>query len=151
MSTPKSLCCEKIKGAMFVMENKVIGERIKKRRKELNLTQQQIKAATGISTGNMSEIENGSKLPSTPALISLSNVLDCSIDWILKGDSLKREIYVEDKLTAELIDGFNLLSEEEQEEFMDILRLKLKKMKKEKNRNLESSALITIDNTNMVG
>ena len=46
-----------------------------------------IKEATGISSGNMSEIENGSKLPSTLALIALSSTLDCSIDWILKGES----------------------------------------------------------------
>ena len=62
------------------MENQTIGARIKQRRKELGLTQLQIKQETGISSGNMSDIENGNKLPSTPALISLSKVLNCSID-----------------------------------------------------------------------
>ena len=51
------------------MESTSIGTRIKQRRKELGLTQVQIKQETGISSGNMSEIENGNKLPSTPALI----------------------------------------------------------------------------------
>lgn len=69
------------------MENTSSGARIKQRRKELRLTQVQIKEATGISSGNMSEIENGCKLPSTPALLELSSTLDCSIDLILKGES----------------------------------------------------------------
>ena len=36
--------------------NNMIGQRIKERRKELNITQAQIKNSTGISTGNLSEI-----------------------------------------------------------------------------------------------
>ena len=35
-----------------------IGKRIKERRKELHLTLADIKAKTGISTGNLSDIEN---------------------------------------------------------------------------------------------
>lgn len=73
------------------MENISIGTRIKQRRKELGLTQLQIKQTTGISSGNLSDIENGNKLPSAPALLSLSTILECSIDWILKGDIPKGE------------------------------------------------------------
>lgn len=69
-----------------------IGARIKKRRKELNLTQTQIKQLTGISSGNLSDIENGNKLPSASAIIQLSDVLNCTTDWILKGDSHESEI-----------------------------------------------------------
>lgn len=68
-----------------------IGERIKQRRIELGLTQRQIKQATGISSGNMSDLENGNRLPSTPALIALSDILNCSIDWILKGEVFKQD------------------------------------------------------------
>lgn len=64
-----------------------IGERIKNRRKELNITQIQIQNATGISSGNMSGIESGKSLPSASALIELSKILNCSIDWILTGIS----------------------------------------------------------------
>jgi len=38
---------------------KSIGERIRNRRKELHLTQTDIRAACGISSGALSEIENG--------------------------------------------------------------------------------------------
>lgn len=64
-----------------------IGFRISQRRKELGITGQQIKDSTGISTGNLSGIEKGSSLPSAMALIGLSRVLQCSVDWILTGNS----------------------------------------------------------------
>ena len=62
-----------------------IGTRIKTRRKELGLTQLDIKAAAGISSGNLSDIENGNRLPAATTLIQLSAVLSCSADWILTG------------------------------------------------------------------
>lgn len=67
------------------MDSNEIGKRVKQRRKELNITQTQIQQVTNISPGNLSNIENGKYLPSTPALIELSKALQCSIDWILTG------------------------------------------------------------------
>ena len=62
-----------------------IGERLRLRRKELNLTLSEIFARENIKTGNLSELENDKYLPSVQTLISLSRVLNCSIDWILTG------------------------------------------------------------------
>ena len=76
---------------------KDIGIRIRQRRKELSLTQTKIKELTGISSGNLSDIENGNKLPSTNAIISLSEVLNCTTDWILKGKSPECEIFSADE------------------------------------------------------
>ena len=52
-----------------------IGKRIKKRRKELHLTQTEIKEKTGISSGNMSDIERGNRLPAATTLAQLSEIL----------------------------------------------------------------------------
>ncbi|MGN1145693.1 MAG: helix-turn-helix domain-containing protein [Acetatifactor sp.] len=112
------------------MENLSIGTRIKQRRKELGLTQVQIKQETGISSGNMSEIENGNKLPSAPALISLSTILDCSIDWMLKGEAPKRESpFLSDEREMQLLEGFRQLSEDDKDELFEIMKLKLRKRK----------------------
>ena len=62
------------------------GKRIKNRRLELNLTQSDIKQKTGISTGNLSDIERGRSAPSASALCELSDVLECSVDYILLGN-----------------------------------------------------------------
>lgn len=106
------------------MNNNEIGERIKTRRIELNLKQKQIKEKTGISTGNMSEIENGLKLPSTPALIALSEVLECSTDWILKGEALKRENLTCSPETEELLHNFTQLPPDDQEDLLVLAKLK---------------------------
>lgn len=59
-----------------------IGERIKNRRKELHLTQNDIKNTCGISSGSMSEIERGIRTPSIVIFHLLSQILDCSMDWV---------------------------------------------------------------------
>lgn len=131
------------------MENSCIGTRIKQRRKELGLTQVQIKQETGISSGNMSDIENGNKLPSTPALISLSAVLNCSIDWILKGDTSSNTYDVlSDEREHQLLTGFRELPEEEKKELIDILELKRQKTQTARKPNATSSNLTGL--TNMV-
>lgn len=106
----------------------IIGKRIKQRRTELGLKQLQIKEQTGISSGNLSDIENGKKLPSAPALLALSIALDCSIDWMLKGDSLEREQkLVYNETECKLLTGFRQLDQDDQQELLDILEIKLKK------------------------
>ena len=64
-----------------------IGQRIKSRRISLGIKRKDIWSMTGISSGNLSELENDNKCPSAQALISLSNALDCTTDWILTGRS----------------------------------------------------------------
>lgn len=108
--------------------DKRIGERIKFRRKELNITGKQIYEATGISTGNLSEIEQGNTLPSSTALIGLSNILECSADWILTGKSFSsQKISLITGNVERLLDGFANLSADNQEEIIEIVELKLKR------------------------
>lgn len=114
------------------MESQSIGTRIKQRRNELGLKQLQIKELTGISSGNLSDIENGKKLPSTPALLALSDTLDCSIDWILKGESHNNEnSFLSDEREEELLKGFRQLDQDDQDELMGLLALKLRKVKRD--------------------
>lgn len=68
-----------------------IGERIRTRRKSLNLTMQAIYEKENIKTGNLSELERDKYLPSVQTLIALSRVLQCSIDWLLIGEEYKTE------------------------------------------------------------
>jgi len=65
---------------------KTVGERIRYARKLKGLTQTDIYNLIGISSGNLSDIENGKSLPSASALISLKRELGTSIDWILTGE-----------------------------------------------------------------
>jgi transcriptional regulator with XRE-family HTH domain len=67
-----------------------ISSRLKQIRHRLELTPNQIFQRTGISTGNLSELENGKYPPSAKTLILLSELYGISIDWILKGETHPR-------------------------------------------------------------
>lgn len=110
----------------------MIGLRVKKRRLELNLTQALIKEKTGISTGNLSDIERGRSLPSASALISLAKILNCSTDWLLTGNSLISditEISDSQDSACEYSNLFHQLTKADQEEILDFIRLKISKYK----------------------
>ena len=119
-----------------------IGKRIKKRRKELHLTQTEIKEKTGISSGNMSDIERGNRLPAATTLAQLSEILDCSIDWILTGKSPVSENLISPDIgekDKKLLSLFHEISEEDQEELLMIAQLKYNRTQKSKEAETTSS------------
>ena len=111
------------------------GERIKRRRKELYLTQNQIKQLTGISSGNMSDFEHDKILPSATALISLSSVLGCSIDWLLTGNSPIPEPSVLSSEEEIFIEYFRLLNADDHKEILLLMQLKCERLKRDKSSN----------------
>lgn len=116
------------------MDN-MIGQRIKDRRKELRITQTQIQNQTSVSSGNLSCIENGKYLPSAIALLELSRVLDCSVDWILTGNPYisKNSISSDflDSNEKKLLKYFHEMSELDQEDFLLIAEMKANKRKEQ--------------------
>ncbi len=133
------------------MEN-MIGQRIKERRKELKITQTQIQQETSISSGNLSCIENGKYLPSAIALLELSKILDCSVDWMLTGkSSISDNSIFLDTEEKELLNGFRELPEDDREELFCLMQMKLRKVKKEKDMTAKSSGLTGTEKGNMVG
>ena len=133
------------------MEN-MIGQRIKERRKELKITQTQIQQETSISSGNLSCIENGKYLPSAVALLELSKILDCSIDWMLTGkSSISESSAILDNKETKLLNGFRELSEDDQEELIGLLEMKLRKTHKARETSAKSSGLTDTEKGNMVG
>ena len=60
-----------------------IGQRIRKYRKALGLSQDALAERVGISTTHMSHIETGNTKLGLPTIIHLANVLDVSVDDLL--------------------------------------------------------------------
>lgn len=120
------------------MDNE-IGIRIKSRRKELHITQAQIQEESSISTGNLSCIENGKYLPSTTALIELSKILNCSIDWILTGKSSisKNTPSLSDDL-EELVETYNKLDRRGRHRIHTVIYEELDRMESQKEREENS-------------
>mgnify|MGYP001053427790 FL=1 len=114
-----------------------IGERIRARRKELKLTLKDVNELTSISTGNLSEIENGKYLPGVLALLQLSNALKCSTDWIMKGDT--EPCYQEteddcmtqlDPIETDVIQMYRTFDERDKKETYDMLQIKFSRYKR---------------------
>jgi transcriptional regulator with XRE-family HTH domain len=98
------------------IDYKELGERIAKRRKVLNLTQDDVAGATGLSNNHISNIENNHSIPSIETLIKICEALDITPDYFLLGivrhanDSLLSQINQKIKLCdekkLELVDHF---------------------------------------------
>lgn len=121
-----------------------IGARIKQRRMLLGLTQKQIYSMTNISSGNLSEYENGMKFPSSKAIIELAKALQCSTDWILLGDepdnpTLKAE-------ESEFIKSYRSLSPLDQNRLLHYMNY----MIYEEQQELESTATAVEENNHRV-
>ncbi|MBC5745061.1 helix-turn-helix domain-containing protein [Lachnospiraceae bacterium MD308] len=130
------------------MNTDMIGTRIREKRNELGLTPNNVNALVGIRTGHLSELENGKSLPSTPTLLKLSKLFNCSVDWILFGETPNSES-VKTALSAreiELLDLFTELPLSDQEELLDIANIKLQRAK---GKTRKSSYSQTTDNTNI--
>ena len=62
-----------------------LGERIRARRTELGWTQEQLSTKVGISKGFLSDLENGKRKVSAVNLMGIAQVLNLSLDFLMKG------------------------------------------------------------------
>ena len=60
-----------------------IGMRIRRKRKDLGLTQQRLAELAGLEPSNISHIERGATKLGLPTIVSIANVLGCSVDDLL--------------------------------------------------------------------
>lgn len=127
-----------------------IGKRIKQRRLELGLTQTQVFEYVGINSGNLSKIENGKVLPSSSSLIGLSEILQCSVDYILKGESAimqnanlcnNAETNTFDITPSEecFVNCLRQLPASEQDEVIQFMNLKIRSLKRDPNQLVKLS------------
>lgn len=113
------------------MDKKMIGLRIKELRKSMHITGAQIKEQTGISTGNLSDIEHGKCMPSSTAVIQLSQILNCSTDYILLGKTRESENDVRSNIRdTKILDLYSALPSDDKDEIMMLLELKYSKLQK---------------------
>lgn len=69
------------------MNTNIFPERLRKARRDKDLSQKQLAEQIGVSTTTLTNYETGkSKLPCADTLFSLANSLDVSIDWLLGND-----------------------------------------------------------------
>ena len=118
-----------------------IGKRVRAARQECGYTMKQLHELTGLSTGNISDIENDRNTPSVASLVPLGAALKRSLDWLLTGEdpasrtSEKRPVCDGVELTqaeADVIAMFRLLDDRSKEDVFDFVTMKYEKASGEK-------------------
>ena len=66
----------------------LVGQRIRRRRRERSLTLAQVAEATGLNVGYLSQVENDKASPSLETLAALAAALDVPIAWFLLDQSV---------------------------------------------------------------
>lgn len=109
------------------MKINYLSDRVRSRRTELNLTQQNLGDAVGVSHVTIFKWENGETEPRGKNLFSLAQVLRCSPTWLLYGDDSQRPVPVDelprqlDDRQSRLISLFNSLPESEKSRHISAL------------------------------
>jgi len=85
-----------------------IGDRIKKLRKSLNLTQSQLGDLIGKSKGNISGYEKGTFEPSANTIVELAKCFNISTDELLLGYNMENSDFLS-KTDKDLVKNFNKL------------------------------------------
>lgn len=67
---------------------KLIGKRVREKRREMQYSQEQLGWETDLSPTYISHIETGKRKPSLGSLISISNVLGITLDELLSGNQI---------------------------------------------------------------
>lgn len=70
---------------MDSVDYKAMGRRIRAKRLEMGLTQEQLAEKVDISTSHVGEIERGTSICSLAVLVALANVLELNLDTLVKG------------------------------------------------------------------
>lgn len=81
-----------------VIDYKMIGNRLKNRRKELKLTQEEVCAKANITTFYLSKLENGKSTPTLETLAVLAKVLQTDLVYLLSGSSKLNDLYIDERL-----------------------------------------------------
>lgn len=110
----------------------IIGNRIRKRRKELGLTQTEIFEKCGIASGALSKIENGIRTPSVIIFYKIAQILECDMEWLITGNCSNSHITNFCQKEEKILHNFQLLSEKDQEDIEEFIEFKLYKREKDK-------------------
>lgn len=106
---------------------KEMGNRIKVRRKELNIKQAELAEKLEISNNHMSSIENGRQKPSLDTFIGICNYLNVTPGYLLLGSMHAYNV------PQDILDKLHLCSQTDIELARDFIELLVKRNQKNSN------------------
>lgn len=91
-----------------VRNNMTLGNRIKKLRKELNLSQKELADKLYVTDKALSSWENGRTEPDIDTLLKMSEIFNCNISYLIKGYTKRNDIETEIKIELSKKEYLNL-------------------------------------------
>lgn len=100
-----------------------IGMRIKKRRNELKLTQEQLGEKLGITKSAICKVERDKEQNLTTERVeTFAEALDCSVQYLMGWEEEVVDVPSYDEDTMELIDLFSKITKEQKQTVLEMLR-----------------------------
>lgn len=97
---------------------KSLGERIRKARKQQHLTQEQLAEACNLSTAHIGHIERGTRALSIESLITISDILNVSTDYLLLDVSNST-----DKKLSGILNAVNDVNDDKFNRFYSVIKI----------------------------
>ena len=94
--------------------NAIFAIRLKKRRRELNMTMIELGDACGLTHGSISQFESGFREPGSRVLLKLSSALKVTIDYLVGRSEYGMDDLLADDRMYEILEGFAHLSYDKQ-------------------------------------
>lgn len=109
---------------MSDLDFKVIGLKIKERRKSLGITQETIANILDVNPSHISNIECGRANPSLTSLIKIANVLQCSVDYFISSEyTYKSDPQKEKSLDEEILSKLKYCNLDKKKKILKIIDL----------------------------
>jgi transcriptional regulator with XRE-family HTH domain len=106
-----------------------LGERIKGIRKTNHLNQIDFANMIGVSQGTLSELEQDKYKPSIDILIAIHNNFKVDLVWLIIGSAQDTYSVSLNEQEYKMISGFRKLNNDDQDEIIKIIGIKLKRHK----------------------
>jgi len=103
------------------VDYKVIGTRIKAKRKACKLTQEEIAEKLDVTVGYISQVERGVTKINLDLLCRISSILDCDIAYFVSGASSEQSSY----LSGEFTEKFSRLKKDQKQLIINLINLQL--------------------------
>lgn len=78
------------------INNKAIGQRIRKEREKLELSREEFAEIIGLSDYYVGQLERGERQMSLPVLVKVANCLHVSLDYLIFGKTANDAYYIHD-------------------------------------------------------
>lgn len=130
-----------------------LSDRLKKLRISAGLNQTELGKIIGVGKTTISMYETGNSTPSDEIKLKITEYFNVSVDYLFGKTDIKNhessniKCPTKNNYEDELLTGFRALSKDDQEELLEILRMKLRKIKGD----VKSSNLEKTKSNNMVG